>query len=109
MNIRIENADIVAILALALVIALLLALRFRPQSWRAVVLEALLANAAAFGAVIAVEALLASGRLDEAEERRTSPQQHIPASAPPMIVAVGGGELPEFLRQWCTDRWPSCC
>jgi arylformamidase len=38
-------------------------------------------------------------RLDEAEERRTSPQQHIPASAPPMIVAVGGGELPEFLRQ----------
>lgn len=59
MNIRIENADIVAILALALVIALLLALRFRPQSWRAVVLEALLANAAAFGAVIAVEALLA--------------------------------------------------
>ena len=59
MNIRIENADIVAILALALVIALLLALRFRPQSWRSVVLEALLANAAAFGAVIAVEALLA--------------------------------------------------
>ncbi len=59
MNIRIENADIVAILALALVTALLLALRFRPQSWRAVVLEALLANAAAFGAVLAVEALLA--------------------------------------------------
>jgi len=38
-------------------------------------------------------------RLDEAEEKRTSPMLHLPAKAPPMIVAVGGGELPEFLRQ----------
>lgn len=38
-------------------------------------------------------------RLDEAEEKRTSPMLHIPASGPPQIVAVGGGELPEFLRQ----------
>ncbi|MGN6318172.1 hypothetical protein [Trinickia sp.] len=59
MNIRIENADIVAILALALLIGLLLAVRFRPKTWAAIVLEAVLANAAAFGAVLAVEALLA--------------------------------------------------
>ncbi|HTH76755.1 MAG TPA: hypothetical protein VL635_20395 [Trinickia sp.] len=59
MNIRIENADIVAILALALLIALLLAVRFRPKTWTAILLDAVLANAAAFGAVIAVEALLA--------------------------------------------------
>jgi hypothetical protein len=59
MNIRIDNGDIVAILALALLVALLLAIRFRPKTWLAVVLEALLANAAAFGAVLAVEALLA--------------------------------------------------
>jgi arylformamidase len=38
-------------------------------------------------------------RLDEAEATRTSPMLHIPAQAPPMIVAVGGGELPEFVRQ----------
>jgi len=59
MNIRIDNGDIVAILALALLVALLLAIRFRPKTWLAIVLEALLANAAAFGAVLAVEALLA--------------------------------------------------
>lgn len=59
MNIRIGNADIVAILALALLAALLLAVRFRPKTWRAIVLEALLANAAAFAAVLALEALLA--------------------------------------------------
>jgi len=49
----------VAILALALLIALLLAVRFRPKTWLAIVLEAVLANAAAFAAVLAVEALLA--------------------------------------------------
>jgi len=38
-------------------------------------------------------------RLDELEEKRTSPMLNLPAAAPPMIVAVGGGELPEFLRQ----------
>lgn len=59
MNIRIDNGDIVAILALALLVALLLAIRFRPKTWLAIVLEAVLANAAAFGAVLAVEALLA--------------------------------------------------
>jgi hypothetical protein len=59
MDIRIDNADIVAILALALLLALLLAIRFRPKTWLAIVVEALLANAAAFTAVLAVEALLA--------------------------------------------------
>jgi hypothetical protein len=59
MDIRIHNADIVAILALALLLALLLAIRFRPQSWIAIIVEAILANAAAFAAVIAVETLLA--------------------------------------------------
>jgi len=59
MNIHIHNVDMVAILALALLIALLLALRFRPKTWLAIVLEAVLANAAAFAAVLAVEALLA--------------------------------------------------
>ncbi len=58
MNIHIDNGDIVAILALALLVALLLAIRFRPKTWLAIILEALLANAAAFGAVLAVEALL---------------------------------------------------
>ncbi len=38
-------------------------------------------------------------RLDEGEAKRTSPLLHIPAAGPPQIVAVGGGELPEFLRQ----------
>lgn len=59
MNIQIHNADMVAILALALFIALLLAVRFRPKTWLAIVLEAILANVAAFAAVLAVEALLA--------------------------------------------------
>ena len=59
MGLRIHNADIVAILALALLLALLLAIRFRPQTWWAIVVEALLANAAAFATVLAVETLLA--------------------------------------------------
>jgi len=38
-------------------------------------------------------------RLDEEEAERTSPMLHLPAKAPPMVIAVGGGELPEFIRQ----------
>jgi arylformamidase len=38
-------------------------------------------------------------RLDEAEARRNSPLLHLPAGAPPLIVAVGGNELPELRRQ----------
>ncbi|MGU7775275.1 hypothetical protein ACV229_34525 [Burkholderia sp. MR1-5-21] len=59
MNIHLRNADLVLILALALGGALLLAARFRPKTWRGLVFEALLANAAAIAAVVAVEALLA--------------------------------------------------
>jgi hypothetical protein len=59
MNIHLHNADIVMIIALALLGALLLALRFRPASWKGIVLEALAANAAAIAAVVAFEMLVA--------------------------------------------------
>ncbi|RQR64167.1 hypothetical protein DIE19_08455 [Burkholderia sp. Bp9126] len=59
MSIRFGNADLILILMLALGCALLLALRFRPKTWRGIVLEAVVANAAAVAAVVAVEALLA--------------------------------------------------
>jgi len=59
MNIRLGNADLVLILALALGGALLLAARFRPKTWRGLLFEALLADLAAVAAVITVEALLA--------------------------------------------------
>ncbi|TAM52481.1 MAG: hypothetical protein EPN57_13680 [Paraburkholderia sp.] len=59
MNIRIDNADIVAILALALLGSLLLAMRFRPKTWFGILVEAVAVNAAAFAAVLALEALLA--------------------------------------------------
>jgi arylformamidase len=38
-------------------------------------------------------------RLDEAEATRNSPLLHLPAAAPPLIVSVGGDELPELRRQ----------
>lgn len=59
MNIHLSNADIVLIVALALGISLLMAFRLRTASWRAVVIEAIAANAAAIAAVIALEMLLA--------------------------------------------------
>ncbi|MBU9455380.1 hypothetical protein [Burkholderia multivorans] len=59
MSVRLGNADLVLILALALGGAPLLALRFRPTTWRGLVFEALLANLAAIAAVVTVEALLA--------------------------------------------------
>jgi arylformamidase len=37
--------------------------------------------------------------MDEAEAARNSPQRHIPASAPPLAMAVGGDELAELRRQ----------
>jgi hypothetical protein len=58
MNLQLHNSDIVAIIALALLGALLLAIRFRPQTWRGIVVEAVLANAAAIAAVVAFEALV---------------------------------------------------
>ncbi|MFP3506247.1 hypothetical protein [Burkholderia sp. SIMBA_062] len=59
MNIRLDNADLILILALALGGALLLAARFRPKTWRGLLLDALLANLAAIAAVVAFETLLA--------------------------------------------------
>ncbi|MBR8331882.1 hypothetical protein F3J14_25945 [Burkholderia sp. Tr-862] len=59
MNIRLDNADLILILALALGGALLLAARFRPKTWRGLLFDALLANLAAIAAVVAFEALLA--------------------------------------------------
>lgn len=59
MSIRLGNADLILILMLALGCALLLAMRFRPKTWRGIVLEALVANVAAVATVLAVEALLA--------------------------------------------------
>ncbi|RFU46830.1 hypothetical protein [Paraburkholderia sp. DHOC27] len=58
MRIHIQNSDIVVIIALALLCSLLLALRFRPSSWKAIVLEAIAANLAAIFAVIAFELML---------------------------------------------------
>jgi arylformamidase len=37
--------------------------------------------------------------LDVAEAHRNSPVRHFPATAPPLVVAVGLGELPELVRQ----------
>ena len=37
--------------------------------------------------------------LDVAEEQRNSPIRHLPASAAPLVVTVGLGELPELVRQ----------
>ncbi|MGR3911207.1 hypothetical protein Q3A80_29600 [Burkholderia sp. SR8] len=59
MNVHLDNADLVLILALALGGALLLAARFRPKTWRGLLIEALLANLAAIAAVVTVEVLLA--------------------------------------------------
>ena len=60
MNIHLNNnADIVMIIALALLCSLLLALRFKPASWKGIVVEALAANAAAITAVLAFEMLIA--------------------------------------------------
>jgi len=38
-------------------------------------------------------------RLDDAEARRNSPLLHLPAQAAPLLVTVGGDELPELRRQ----------
>jgi hypothetical protein len=58
-NIHLHNADIVMIIALALLGSLLLAWRFRPATWKGIVVEAIAANLAAIAAVIAFEMLLA--------------------------------------------------
>ncbi|WP_144156199.1 hypothetical protein [Paraburkholderia sp. BCC1885] len=58
MRLHLQNSDIVVIIALALLCSLLMAIRFRPSSWKAIVLEALAANAAAIITVVAFELML---------------------------------------------------
>jgi arylformamidase len=38
-------------------------------------------------------------RLDTAETDRNSPLRHLPQASAPLVVAYGGGELPELVRQ----------
>jgi hypothetical protein len=57
-RLHLQNSDIVVIIALALLCSLLMAIRFRPSSWKAIVLEALAANAAAIITVVAFELML---------------------------------------------------
>jgi hypothetical protein len=59
MNIHLDNADVVVIIALALLGSLLLAFRFKPASWKGIVVEAVAANLAAIAAVVAFEMLMA--------------------------------------------------
>ncbi|MDR5749876.1 MULTISPECIES: hypothetical protein [unclassified Caballeronia] len=59
MRIHLENSHLVAIIAIALFTALMLAIRFRPKSWRGVICEALIANLGAIAAVVAFEILTA--------------------------------------------------
>ncbi|SAL26171.1 hypothetical protein AWB67_01060 [Caballeronia terrestris] len=59
MPIHFQSSHLVAVVAMALLTALLLAVRFRPKSWRGVLVEALVANVGAFAAVIAFEILTA--------------------------------------------------
>jgi hypothetical protein len=58
MRLYLQNSDVVMIIALALLCSLLLAIRFRPSSWKTILLEALAANVAAIVAVVAFELML---------------------------------------------------
>ena len=59
MRIHLESSDLVAIIAIALLTALLLAVKFRPSTWRGVLFEAVIANVGAILAVLAFEVLTA--------------------------------------------------
>ncbi|BCQ22609.1 hypothetical protein NK8_07210 [Caballeronia sp. NK8] len=59
MRIYLESSHLVAIVAIALVTALLLAVKFRPATWRGVLFEAVIANVGAIVAVLAFEVLTA--------------------------------------------------
>lgn len=59
MRIQLQSSHLVAIIAIALFTALMLAIRFRPQSWRGILCEALIANLGAIAAVVAFEILTA--------------------------------------------------
>jgi hypothetical protein len=55
MSIHLQSADVVAVIAIALLAALMLAMRFGVNSWRGVFLQALIANIGAIAAVLAFE------------------------------------------------------
>ena len=59
MRIHLESAHLVAMIAIALLTALLLAMKFRPATWRGVLFEAVIANVGAILAVLAFEVLSA--------------------------------------------------
>jgi hypothetical protein len=59
MHIHLESSHLVAVIAIALLTALLLAVKFRPSTWRGVLFEAVIANVGAILAVLAFEALTA--------------------------------------------------
>jgi hypothetical protein len=55
MRIHLQSADVVAVIAIALLMALMLAMRFGANSWRGIFLQALVANLGAIAAVLAFE------------------------------------------------------
>jgi hypothetical protein len=60
MRFHLQSAHLVAMIALALIVALMLAVKFKPATWRGVVCEAVIANVSAVLAVVAFELLTAS-------------------------------------------------
>ncbi|BAN22466.1 hypothetical protein [Caballeronia insecticola] len=59
MNIHLQSSHLVAMISIALLTALLLAVKFRPATWRGVLCEAIIANVGAILAVVAFEVLTA--------------------------------------------------
>ena len=59
MPIHLQSSHLVAMIAIALLTALLLAVKFRPATWRGVLFEAIIANVGAILAVVAFEVLTA--------------------------------------------------
>lgn len=59
MRVYLQGSHLVAMIAIALSVALLLAIRFRPATWRGVVCEAIISNLSAIAAVVAFEVLTA--------------------------------------------------
>jgi hypothetical protein len=59
MRIHLQSSHLVAIIAIALITALLVAVKFRPATWRGMLFEAVIANVGALLAVLAFEVLTA--------------------------------------------------
>ncbi len=58
MSFHLESAHLVAMVAIALAIALLLAVKFRPATWRGVICKAVIANVSAIAVALAFELLI---------------------------------------------------